>query len=126
MKTFLILPLLFFFLSISAQDVKDIEWMDLDEAVTMGKSSNKPTFIYIYSRGCKYSYQMTNIVFLNDTIVDLMENFIPTKFEAEYRKPYKFQGEKYENYFPYKNKAHQLTKKLLNNNLSYPTSILFV
>lgn len=132
MKKILLLILILIPFSLLSQDIENkVKWYEsdeLDKAIQMSKVNSKPVFINIYTKWCEYSYKMNNYTLMNDTIINLLnDRFNYVLFDAEFRKPITYNGEKYINLDPYgPRSAHLLTNELLDGNLSYPTYLLIL
>lgn len=95
MKKILILTIILFSLSISAQK---INWMSLEEAVKAQKVTPKKIFIDAYTVWCGPCKLLDKNTFSNpDLIAYMNKNYYAVKFNAEGNETVNFKGNKYTN-----------------------------
>lgn len=95
MKKILILAIVLFSLSISAQK---INWMSLEEAVKSQKITPKKIFIDAYTVWCGPCKLLDKNTFSNpDLIAYMNKNYYAVKFNAEGNETVTFKGTKYTN-----------------------------
>lgn len=124
MKKILILTLLLFSLSITAQE---INWMTLEEAVEAQKTTPKKIFMDAYTIWCGPCKMLDKNTFRNkDVVAYVNENYYAVKFNAEGNEIINFKGRTYTNpnFNPNtsgRNSSHQLSTYL--GIRAYPTII---
>ena len=108
----------------TAQD--KVVWLEMNEALVKSKEEDKKIFIDLYTDWCSWCKKMDKATFQKADIADYINsNFIPVKFNAEYRKDITYKGKLY-SYSNYgKRGYHELAAELSKNlgRLSYPTII---
>lgn len=110
-----------------AKDEKPVfQWYTLEKAMELNKKNPKKIFIDIYTDWCGWCKRMDSTTFKDSTLrVYLAANFYPVKFNAERADSIVFAGKTYKNLNPGKPRStHQLTIKLLQGQLSYPSYVV--
>lgn len=102
-----------------------VHWMTFEEAVEKSKTEKRKIFIDVYTDWCGWCKVMDRETFADPVIAKLLnEKFYPVKFNAEQTADVEFRGTTYK-FIPQGNRGtHQLAAALLNNQLSYPTTVL--
>lgn len=122
MKKFLFIALLFYCLSIGAQE---INWVTFEEAIELNKKEPRKIIVDVYTDWCGYCKIMDKNTFGNEKVAAYINaTFYAVKFNAEQKedvvydnKTFKFQESGARGY-------HELAAALLNNQLSYPSIVL--
>ncbi len=123
MRTFIIITILFFSLSLSAQEVNWISW---DEAIALTSTEENPKkiFVDIYTDWCGWCKKMDKDTFQNQEVAAYMaENFYMVKMDAEGKEPITYQGKEFKYVPSGKRGYHELAAALLQGRLSYPTVV---
>ena len=123
--TILLVLAVFSMTNITAQK---INWVSLEEAMTLQKKDPKKIMIDMYTNWCGPCKLLDKNTFHNKDVVDYVnENYYAVKFNAEGNETVNFKGKKYvnPNYDPAKanrrNSAHQLTSYFQVR--AYPTIV---
>ena len=103
-----------------------IKWVSFTQAAELCKTKPKKIFIDVYTDWCGWCKVMDKNTFTNPVIIKYMnEKFYAVKLNAEMKDTVIFNG------IPFVNpnaeggrgSAHQLAVSLLQNKMSYPTSV---
>lgn len=98
-----------------------INWMTWDEVQVAMKKEPRKVFVDIYTDWCGWCKVMDKKTFSNEDLIDYMnQHFYAVKFNAERNEEIMFQGTKY----AMEGKTSSLAVKLMNGQLSYPTTII--
>lgn len=102
-----------------------INWLTFQEAVELNKKNPKKIFIDVYTDWCGWCKVMDAKTFSNPTVIKHMNKyFYAVKLNAEMKDTIVFNNHTFVN--PGAGAArstHQLAASLLNNQLSYPTTV---
>lgn len=105
-----------------SQDTSEIKWMSFQEAVEKNKSEPKKMFIDVYTGWCGWCKRMDATTFKDAAVVKYMnEHFRAVKLDAETKDTIHFQGHDF--FYHPENRANEIAMSLLNNRMSYPTSV---
>ena len=106
-------------------DTNEIKWMTFQQAVEMNKKKKKKIFIDVYTNWCGWCKVMDKNTFTNPVIVKYINNkYYAVKLNAEMKDTVVFNNYTFVNPNPkIPRSTHQLAASLLNNQLSYPTTI---
>lgn len=121
--------ILVFCSSFKLQNAKPVEegihWYSFTEAVELNKKNPKKIFIDVYTDWCGWCKVMDKSTFPNPVIVKLLnKNFYCVKLNAEMKDTVRFNNVTFINPNPTVSRStHQLAASLLNNQLSYPTTV---
>lgn len=100
-----------------------VKWLSFKQAFEQNKKQQKPFLIDVYTDWCGWCKHMIKTTYSQPDLANYINNyFYPVKFNAESKDTIEYLGEKYANPGP-KNSTHQLARKLLGNNISYPSTI---
>jgi thioredoxin-related protein len=102
-----------------------IKWMSFEQAVELSKKTPKKIFIDVYTGWCGWCKVMDAQTFTNPVIIKNMNKyFYAVKLDAEMKDSVHFQGNVFINPNPsQRGSTHQLAAALLNNQMSYPTTV---
>ncbi len=122
-RSFVAFVLVFFSLTIVAQEEAKIKWYSIEEAVEANKKKKKKFFIDLYTDWCGWCKKMDANTFTDPVIIQYMnENYYPVKFDAESAEPVTVNGQEFVNPNPNKRRSsHQFAVALLNGKMSYPS-----
>jgi thioredoxin-related protein len=116
-----IATIIFPFVSFS-QDTGEIKWMTFEEAVAKNKTEPKKIFIDVYTNWCGWCKRMDATTFRDPAVVSYMSKYYyAVKLNAETKDTIRFQGHEFI-YRP-ENRANDIAVSLLNNRMSYPTTV---
>ena len=115
----------FIFFANPAIETEKIKWVTFQDAVELSKKNKKKTFIDVYTDWCGWCKVMDKNTFTNPVIAKYMnEHFYAVKLNAEMKDTVVFNGTAFVNPNPKQMRStHQLAASLLNNKLSYPTTV---
>lgn len=120
MKSLLALVLVFFSLTITAQD--NINWLTWEEAFEKNAVEQKVIFVDVYTNWCGWCKRMDATTFKDPGVVEYMnENYYAVKLNAERKDTINFNGQVFVNENKGKRGAHQLAIALLDGRMSYPS-----
>lgn len=101
-----------------------VKWMTLKEAQEAVKVQPRPVLVDVYTDWCGWCKHMMKTTYSNPFLAGYINNnFYPVKFNAETKDTIEYLGEKYVNKGTGNRSAHDLAIKLLNGQLSYPTTL---
>jgi thioredoxin-related protein len=102
---------------------KVIKWVTFEEAQELQKTTKKKIFVDVYTDWCGWCKRMDASTFTAPDIVDYInENYYAVKFNAEQAATIEWNGKTYKNSNTGRS-THELAVYLLNNRLSYPTTV---
>ena len=108
----------------SAEPPSLVKWISFKEAFELNKKQPKPFIIDIYTDWCGWCKQMMKTTYSNPDLAMYINTwFYPVKFDAETHDTIEYLGTKYFNPAKGPRSTHQLTTKLLGNQLMYPSTI---
>jgi len=104
--------------------VSAVNWMTFEEAVEAQKIEPRLVFIDVYTDWCGWCKKMDANTFNQEHVAKLLnEKFYAVKFNAEQKEDIKFKDYTFK-FIPQGRRGyHQLAASLLNNQLSYPTTV---
>ncbi len=107
------------------QVVEKIQWHTFQEAVELSKKDKKKIFIDVFTDWCGWCKVMDRNTFPNPVISKYMnKHFYAVKLNAEMKDSILFNNHLFVNSAPNtKGSTHQLASSLLNNQMSYPTTV---
>lgn len=108
-----------------AQDEEtSVDWMTFEEAVAKSKIEKRKIFIDVYTDWCGWCKVMDKKTFSEPAVAKLLnEEYYPVKFNAEQRGDVLFRGTTFKFVEHGRGGTHQLAAALLNNQLSYPSTV---
>lgn len=107
----------------SEKEKGGVNWMTWDEVQVAMKKEPRKVWVDIYTDWCGWCKVMDKKTFSNpDVIKYINKHFYAVKFNAERKNDIMFMGKKY--VFAPENRANELAVKLMNGQMSYPTSIV--
>jgi thioredoxin-related protein len=105
------------------KEEKTIKWVTFEEAQELQKTTKKKIFVDVYTNWCGWCKRMDASTFVSPDIVDYVnENYYAVKFNAEQLENIEWNGKTYKNNGGGRS-THELAVFLLNNRLSYPTTV---
>ena len=109
-----------------AQEVRAVNWLDLETAVSKQEKKPKPLFIDVYTNWCGWCKKMDRSTYMHPLIANYInQNYYPVKFNAETRDTIKYNGKIYTNQSVGRRPTHSLAIELLQGKLTYPSTIIF-
>ena len=125
MKRFLIVIMVLISLPILGNAQK-INWMTMQEAVELNKTTPKKIFIDVYTGWCGWCKKMDQTTFTNQEVVDYINaNYYAVKLDAEMSDTIVFRGYTYVNQGGMNGRkgTHQFAAALLQGKMSYPSYV---
>lgn len=126
-KSIILLTLLCsgWFASLAQESTSLVKWMTIEQAAEKMKTEKRKIFVDVYTDWCRWCKVMDNNTFSDPEVAKLLNNdYYPVKFNAEQKEDVTLQGYTYK--YVGDGNGHgynQLAAALLNNQLSYPTSV---
>ena len=110
---------------VPTEDGEKIHWHTFQEAVELSKKEKKKVFIDVYTSWCGWCKVMEKNTFTNPVIVKYVnDKFYAVRLDAEMKDTIVFNNYTFVNPNPaVQRSTHQLAASLLNNKLSYPTTV---
>jgi thioredoxin-related protein len=102
-----------------------IKWYSFQEAYDLNKTKPKKIFIDVFTEWCGWCKKMDASTFTDPRVIKLMNKyFYAVKLDAEMKDTVVMDSAKFVNPNPMiKRSTHQLATALLNNQMSYPTTV---
>ena len=102
-----------------------INWMNFTQALGSIQVAPKKIFVDVYTDWCGWCKHMDKTTFTHPVIIELMNKYYyPVKMDAEMKDSLNIGNKWFVNPNPTeKRSTHELAKTLLNNKLSYPTTV---
>ncbi|WP_234735714.1 thioredoxin family protein [Tellurirhabdus bombi] len=107
------------------QEPPKIKWITIQEAYTLHKKKPKKFVIDVYTDWCGWCKVMDSKTFTNPAVIDYVnQNYYAVKLNAEQREDILLGADKFSFVEQGNGRGyHQLAAKLMNNQLSYPTTV---
>jgi len=112
------------FIRVEEEPKAEINWVSFQEAVAAAELDNKKILIDIYTDWCGWCKRMDKSTYSDAEIVKYInKNYHSVKFDAEQKDPIYWRDHEFK-YIPNGRRGyHELAARLLNNKLSYPTTV---
>ena len=108
----------------SAEEINEIRWISIEEAMTKTAQNPKPIMIDFYTDWCGWCKKLDQTTYADKEIVDYVNKYYyAVKFDAEQKQQISFLGKTYL-FVPSGNRGtHQFAAQLANRNgrIGYPT-----
>ncbi len=105
-------------------NTKSIQWLTVEEVQAKMKKEPRHVYVDVYTDWCYWCKVMEKKTFSNAQVIDYMNaNFYCIHFNAERKDTVLFNGKKYS--LLEGSNINELAADWMNNQMSYPTSILF-
>jgi len=99
-----------------------IQWLTFEQAEAKMKEQPKKVIVDVYTSWCGWCKKLDKDVYSNDSLIDYVnEHFYAIRFDAEQKTPIQFVGKTWG--YVNERKVNDLADKLLQGQLSYPTTI---
>ena len=111
--------------SLSDETGEKIHWRTFQEAIELSKKEKRKIFIDVYTAWCGWCKVMDKNTFTNPVLVKYInEKYYAVKLDAEMKDSIFFNNYLFVNPDPKTTRStHQLAASLLNNKMSYPTTV---
>jgi len=98
-----------------------VKWYDFEDAVVLSKKTGKPIFIEFYTDWCGWCKRLLDSTFTDKEVAPYLNSFFyPVRINAEAFDTIAYKDTVFYN----KGKTHDFAKRMLRNQLSYPTMII--
>lgn len=106
---------------------EEIKWLTFDQAIELNKKNPRKIMVDVYTDWCGWCKKLDASTFKHPVIAKYVnEKYYAVKFNAESKDPVVLKNHTFVNPNPQsKNSTHQLAAAMLNNRLSYPTTVFF-
>jgi uncharacterized protein YyaL (SSP411 family) len=99
-----------------------VKWLTVEEAVRASTSEPRPILVDVYTGWCGWCKKMDKTTYSDSSIAAYINaRYWPVKFDAESKDTVLFQGKAF--VFVPDRKAHELALSLLNEKMSYPSTV---
>lgn len=120
MKKYILLYLLLISLQIKSQEKSLVNWLTFQKAEQLDSIEHKPFLIDVYTDWCSWCKYMNETTYSNKSLAQYInQNFYAIQLNSEKDDSIKFKG----NLFLKKGKLNELAVKLLNGQMTYPTTV---
>jgi len=111
--------------TIQDDNVEEINWMPLNEALELHKSNPKKLLINMVTDWCAACKQMGKTTYVQPNIVSYInEHFYAVRMDAQMKEPFTFLDQEFlYNDELLKGGVHDLAVHLTNGNLTFPTTV---
>lgn len=107
-----------------SQEESLVKWMSFKEAQEANQKVAKPFLLDFYTDWCGWCRHMMKTTYSDPNIATYINNwFYPVKFDAESHDTVEYLGVKYANPSPAKRSTHDLARKFLGTQLTYPSTV---
>jgi thioredoxin-related protein len=107
-------------------EASGIKWMTWKEMQEAEKHEHRKVFVDVYTGWCGWCKRMDASTFTDPNVVRYVNaNFYAVKFDAETRSDINFRGKDYKYVSQGMQGYNELAAEILNNQMSYPTSVYF-
>jgi len=111
-------------MSFTLPNEQEVRWLTLEEAVALNKVQPKKLFVDIYTDWCGWCKRMDKTTFNDPRVAKyLNKHFYAVKLNAEQKNDIKFGGYVFQYKTLQRRGYHELAAALLDNKLSYPTTV---
>jgi thioredoxin-related protein len=106
------------------EEIVQIKWMTLEEAMERNKTEKRKIFIDVYTEWCSWCKRMDKTTFTNRSVAQYVNShYYPVRFDAEQQQDIVFRDKTYRFKKNGSRGYHELAAEWLNNRLSYPTVV---
>jgi len=113
-----------FKLTDNSQTSSKVKWYTWEEAVVANEKEKRKIFVDIYTDWCGWCKRMDRTTFNDPRVSDyLNKHFYPVKLNAEQKGDIEFGGYVFQYKTLQRRGYHELAAALLDNKLSYPTTV---
>ena len=120
MKKLLIIALSF---TLYSNSYSQVNWVSMEEAQELSKKEPRKIIVKLYTSWCGWCGKMDKDTFAKKKIYEYInKKYYAVKFDGEYKGDVNFNGKVYKFKKKGKRGHNELTEKLTNNKLSYPSN----
>lgn len=126
MKKIFALTVIYIFVSFSAINAQKINWISIEKAVELNKTTEKKFLIDVYTDWCGYCKKMDRETYENKNIIKYInKNFHPVKLDAEQKDSIVFKGKTFKFIEKGRRGYHEFAAFVLSGKMSYPSTVFF-
>ena len=116
----------FLMLGAIGTQAQEVNWVTLEEALTLNEANPKPILVDVYTDWCGWCKKMDASTYKNDVIVKYInENYYAVKMDGEGKQDIKFKGKTFKFVQKGKSKYHELAAAIMKGKMSYPSTAFF-